>query len=353
MKTLKKDKKNGIYKLRIEVPGDLWYLADIIGKGDKVAAKTKRRVELNRDMKRAERDDKKTMTLGVKVEGVEFDENVDRLRVTGEIVSGPEDVPTGDHHTLNLKPGMVVTVKKEEWAPSDEAKLKDAEKIVKARIVMAAVEDGNAALGLLKNYGVKQIGEINYRLSGKDEAKVREAEEKAFFKELGEALKREAADRYIVAGPGFTKENFGKYVKENNPELFKKIVIESVSNGGAKGLEEIIQRGVLEKVVKETKIQQESNALKELFAEINKMDGLAAYGIKEVKNACDAGAVKVLLVSNELLRKEKVRGGTEIEEMLKAGEQTGAQIVLVSEKHDWGKQLKGIGGIAAVLRYRM
>ena len=69
MKIVKKILNVGKITLRVEVADDLFYLADIISKGDKVISMTKRRVEVHTkgDVKRAERVDKKPVKLGVHV----------------------------------------------------------------------------------------------------------------------------------------------------------------------------------------------------------------------------------------------------------------------------------------------
>ncbi|MFH1424429.1 MAG: mRNA surveillance protein pelota [archaeon] len=353
MKLIKRNLKEGKLVLRLEVADDLWYLDEILAKGDIVSSKTQRRIETSRDVKRAERADKETVTLGVEVDSVEFDENVDRLRVTGKIVSGPEDIPTGDFHTLNLHSGLTLTIQKEEWTPADLKKVEDATKVIKSKVMLVAVEDGTAAIGFLRNYGVRMGGQVSQGIAGKDEIKEREMETKQFFAKVKEALEQEKeVDRIVIAGPGFTKDELFKYLQETRSPIAKKVVVDSVSTGGEKGLQEIVNRGIIDKVVKETKIQKEVTAMNELMAEIHK-DGLATYGYAETKRACGLGAIKVLLVSNSTLKIEKIKGKKELDELIRAVDAIKGEILLVSAEHDLGKQLEGLGGVAAVLRYKI
>ena len=353
MKLVKRDLKNGRLVLRLEVADDLWYLDDLLHKGDVVISKTSRRLEAERGVKRAERSDKRTVTLGVEVETVEFDENVDRLRVTGKIVSGPEDIPAGDFHTLNLKPGMTVTVEKEEWGAADLKKVEDAKNVIKSRVMLVAIEDGSAAIGFLRNYGVRSVGSVSQGIAGKDEIKERAAETGQFFAKLKGALEQqEDVDKIVIAGPGFTKEDFYRYLQEKKSPIVSKVSVDSVSTGGEHGLQEIVRRGIIEKVVKETKIQKEVELMNELMDEVHK-DGLAAYGYAEVKKACDMGAIRTLLVSNSALKKEKLAGKKGLEDLVKAVDSMKGEICLVSSEHDLGKQLEGLGGVAAILRYKI
>src|SRR3989344_7649507 len=136
MKIIKKELNKNRIVFRLEVADDLYYLADILSKSDRVISRTKRRLEERKGVQRAERIEKETVTLEIQVETVEFDRTVDRLRVTGRICQGPETVATGDFHTLNLRPGMVLTVTKDIWTTADLIKVEDASKAIKAKILL-------------------------------------------------------------------------------------------------------------------------------------------------------------------------------------------------------------------------
>src|SRR3989344_2544995 len=210
MKILKKDFSHGKITFRIEVADDLYYLADIINNGDRVMSKTKRRLESRDDVNRPDRIEKETITLEIIAEAIEFDRTIDRLRATGRIYKGPDSVPTGDHHTINLKEGMTLTVGKDFWGTADLLKVEDASKTIKAKVLLLAIEDGVCSIGMLRDYGVKLIATISRTLSGKDEPEKKRSEEISFFEELIEVIESnaEALDRIVIAGPAFYKDNF-------------------------------------------------------------------------------------------------------------------------------------------------
>src|SRR5439155_1319760 len=79
---------------------DLWHLHNLVLPGDQVRASTYRREEVKTDKVRPERGEKVRVTLTIRVESVEFQAFSDRLRITGVIVEGPQDL--GRHHTLNV-----------------------------------------------------------------------------------------------------------------------------------------------------------------------------------------------------------------------------------------------------------
>ena len=355
MKIIKKDLQHGKMTFRIEVADDLYYLSDIINKGDRVLSKTKRRAEARDDVNRAERSEKETITLEIIAESVEFDRTVDRLRATGRIYSGPESVPTGDHHTINLKEGMTLTIGKDFWTTADLLKVEDAAKTIKAKVLLLAIEDGVCALGTLRDYGVKPIATISRTISGKNEPEKKRTEEISFFDEVMEVIESNAEnlDRIVIAGPAFYKDNFLKYFREKNEDLAAKSVIENVSTGGERGLQEIVKRGIIERIVKEWKVQQEVAKLTEFFEEFGKDSGMAVYGLKNVDYAKTMGSIKHLLISNSTLKKGKIEKNKALDELLSDIKGMKGDITIVSNEHDLGKQLEGLGGLAATLRFRI
>jgi protein pelota len=71
------------------------------------------------------------------------------------------------------------------------------------------------------------------------------------------------------------------------------------------------------------------------------------YGRAEVLDAVRAGAVETLLVLDVLVK------DNEVENLMRSAEQARGKVVVVSEHHEGGKKLEALGGLAALLRYRM
>ncbi len=76
-------------------------------------------------------------------------------------------------------------------------------------------------------------------------------------------------------------------------------------------------------------------------------NGNAAYGPDEVENAAMAGAVETLLVLDSVLREK------DLDSVIHAVEQQKGTVVVVSGEHDGGKQLAALGGVGAILRYKL
>ena len=113
MRVLNEDRSTGDVRLQVETDEDLWHLYNIVETGDLITASTTRREEKSADKIRAERAEKKRMTLGVRIEKIEFSEEDLRLKLLGTIEAGPQDI--GQHHTLIFEEGDSLTISKQRW----------------------------------------------------------------------------------------------------------------------------------------------------------------------------------------------------------------------------------------------
>ncbi|MEI6841715.1 MAG: mRNA surveillance protein Pelota, partial [Methanomicrobiales archaeon] len=75
--------------------------------------------------------------------------------------------------------------------------------------------------------------------------------------------------------------------------------------------------------------------------------GPVAYGRTEVKNAGECGAIEEILVVDTLIR------DPEIVMIMDQVERSDARVVVFSTGFEPGKRLDALGGVAALLRYRI
>ncbi len=351
MKIIKRDLKTGLLVAQAENLDDLWYLSQVIGEGDLIKARTSRLVKGKDDKLRADKGQKQAMTLSVKVEKVEFDQNANRLRILGIIEAGPEDlISLGSHHTLELDEHGRLDIFKGRWAPHELKYLKDAEKGAKrAQVMVCVVGDGEATVALVRDRGLHYI-DTKQNLGGKY-ADGREDRKSEFYSKLLKLLEdeaeREGVKTVILGGPGFEKRNFLDYARDNKSKLNFQTV--DTGNEGKPGVNEILKGGKLDKVLGDARIAREARFMDRLLEEISK-DKLAAYGPGEVRKAAEMGAVEVLLVLDKELRGDS-RPNTE--DLISKVKQTGAEFHVLNSNHEPGQKLEGLGGIAALLRYKI
>ncbi|KYK29812.1 MAG: hypothetical protein AYK23_04930 [Candidatus Proteinoplasmatales archaeon SG8-5] len=344
MRVINRDPRTGNIKLKVQTLDDLWHLYNVIEGGDLVFALTTRREETRADAIRAERGEKKRMWLGIRVEKTEFHEFSDWLRIHGVIEEGRQDI--GSYHTLNISLDDELSIQKI-WLPHQLDILVDAEKTTaRGLITLLSIDDDEAVVAQLREYGVKQTATIRSPRSGKL-YKTKDDREQGYFDEVITALKTEMGDGpLIVLGPGFAKERVVAYGRDKAADIFKDCHLEASGQSGMAGVTEVLKKGVGSKVLEDSRVAMETQLVEGLLAEISK-EGLYAYGETETRQAVEAGAVETLLVTSNRIRTKTY------EEILAAAQNQGSKVVIISEVHEAGKTLEALGGVGALLRYKM
>jgi len=341
MRVLHQDRKNNEIKLLMENLDDLWHMYNIVEKNDIVFALTHRKVEKKTDKIRPEKVERKKMRLGIRVTDVEFHEFSDRLRIHGVIENG---VDVGSYHTLNLTVGDNVSILKE-WKDYHLNRIKEAvEETKRPTLTFLSIDYDEATFALLRQYGVENIGAITSHISGK-QYKTDKNEKNNFYSKVLTTLEQIKKGPVIILGPGFAKEEFYSFVKEKKLELLKDSAVMGTGNAGMNGIHEVLKKGVT-KIVENTRVAVETKIVESLFEEIAK-NGNFAYGFDEVENALDAGAIETLLVTDKLVRTKKADG------LLEKAKKTKSKFMIISTFHEAGKKLEGLGGVGALLRYKI
>ncbi len=353
MKIFYTDRKTGMVKLKVENLDDLWYLSSVLAAGDLVKTKTDRRIKAKDDMAR-EKSSRVKVTMGIRLEKVEFSSISDTLRITGVIEEGPEDlIPMGSHHTFNVVEGTTIKIQKEGWSKLDLDRLRTAEKAsVRPKLLIAIIDEGDANFGLVRESKIEHYS-LSDIIGGKYETKGREKRKEEFYHHSSQFIldteKREKISTIIVAGAGFEPENFFRFMQEKHPELKDRLVLEHIGSHGANGIAEVMKRDAVNKISSDISSARDIRLLSKLLAEIGRETGLAVYGLDEVERAANIGAVDVLLICDNLFLEERGR----IEPMMKAVESTSGKFHLMNHEEEAGKQLHSLGGIGAVLRFKM
>jgi protein pelota len=347
MKVIFKDLKHGEIKLVPENLDDIWHLYNIIDENDLVRAVTFRTDEQKDDKIRSKKSEKKRMKLGIRVSEVKFHEFSDRLRIHGTIEEGPQDL--GSFHTLNITSDKMnsFSIVKEQWKDHQLQRIDEAVRLRNESIItFVSLDEDTATIAVLRHSGVQWIADIDSKRSGKMfESKDTQSD---YFGEVISVVRTNKAkdSTLVVVGSGFTKEHFVKYGREKDPALFEKCVVHGTGCAEMNGVQEAIKTGVIEQITKENRVAFETGLIEKLFEEIKK-DGLAAYGEKEVKNAIMNGAVERLLITDILVRQEKG------EILLKLAKQNNSEFTIINTMHESGKQIEGIGGVGALLRFKL
>ncbi len=319
-------------KLEVESDSDLWHLSHVVAPGDRLRM-TDRRTTI-------EGGEKAVVTIVLDVEKVDYQGN--RLRATGDIVEAPEDVERG-YHTFNLEPGVTFEIWKEEWQDYQVDRIDRATATADYRIVVCMIDSESATFAEITETGIEELNVLESGRSGKMYVTDAASEEEFYDQVLSVLRGHPDADRIIVAGPGFAKENLVDRI--DDPDLEAQVALEDASTTGMAGVQEVIKRGAVDRVLHRSRVADEVAAVEEFLERLNTDDSRATYGVEPVRDAVEMGAVETLLISEEKVR--------EHEELMERVEQMDGEVQIVHTDHDAGTKLAGLGGMAALLRYRI
>ncbi|MFH1229744.1 MAG: hypothetical protein V1678_04960, partial [Candidatus Aenigmatarchaeota archaeon] len=321
------DLKHGLAKLTPESLEDLEILKQVISPGSFVTSKSPRSVKIKREgeLVRA-KSGRKEVLMKILIEKADLSES---LRLNGKIVEAPDDVDRG-YHTIDIEPEKFLIVEKA-WKGWEVDRIKSAER--KTEPVLVLILDENEADFYMLKERYKFLLHIDSESSGKRyDARKAEDKQKEYFAKILDILRSKASiSKIIIAGPAFAKENIQKLIKEREKPLLSKIIIDATYQTGETGLQELLKKGLIEKLTKISRVTDETMAVESLMQAISG-SGKAVYGEK-VKEALDSGVVRMVLVSDAKIE--------ECEEALDKADKMNIEIMVISSQHEAGEKLLG------------
>jgi peptide chain release factor subunit 1 len=277
--------------------------------------------------------------------------------------------------------------------------LEPLKEMVKEREVygLIVLDAREANIGLLAGKSIVQLKHIESTVPSKTVKggmssgrydRLRENAVIEFLNKVGEVasnvlLQQENLKGVLVGGPGPVKERF---LKENylNYQIQNKVLgVKDTGYTGEYGLEELVKRS--KDLLEKSAVVRERELLEKFFSELRK-DGMVTYGLNEVREALDAGAVDTLLISEgfdwvhaklkcdcgfaaekdlpkKLIDKQvcskcgkmlNVEESTELfDTIVDDAQGRGTKIEIISTETAEGIQFKELGGIGAFLRYKI
>ncbi len=222
---------------------------------------------------------------------------------------------------------------------------------------LVAIDKSEATVGLLIGSTIKVVRSLNSTVPGKFKTggqsaqrfeRIREGAAIEFYKRVADVLIQEFTymkelKGIIVGGPGTTKQNFvdGNYINE---QIKAKILgIKDVTYTNAFGLKELSDAA--EDILAESEVGEERKIQGEFLRTLGTKPDFATYGVKGITEALNMGAVdKLVLIESMVTDKQ-------LEEFSELCDNSRSELHLVTDKTPEGVQLKGLGGMGAILRY--
>jgi peptide chain release factor subunit 1 len=222
---------------------------------------------------------------------------------------------------------------------------------------LVVMDRREATLGLLEGKQIKVLRKMTSGVPGKTEkggqsaarfSRLRDQAAKEFFRRIADAMKElyfnmPKLKGIIIGGPVPTKEDF---MKEGQlVTKLKELVIgvKDIGQTDEAGLTDLVEAS--KDLLAKQEIIYEKKLLEKFFELLGK-GKKAAYKKKDVEKALKFGAVETLILSKKL-------GKREAKELGKKAEDISAEVEIVSDETEEGKQFLNLGGIGAILRFEI
>jgi len=215
-----------------------------------------------------------------------------------------------------------------------------------------------ATIGLLEGKRVEVLQNMSSGIPSKVRAggqssqrfhRITEGLTKDFYKRVAEEMKTLFFEMprlkgILVGGPIPTKDEFldGDYL---TTQLREKVIGRvDMGDTSQSGLDELVERS--NEILAQQEITKEKELVNDFFRVLSEKKNLSALGLDAVNHALQYGAAEKILVSTETDKKI-------VKDLEKKAENTGATLEVVSTDTTEGEQFFNMGGIGAVLRFRV
>ena len=350
-----KDSENRIV-LTLEEPDDLFSLRRVIDVGDSIIADTTRVIKQDNEYSRPDRGERIKIRISLRIEKISFDDAIDRLKISGIIITSNNDnIPRGLHHSINVKINDTIILEKSNW---NENYMKILSKsALEFKYIFISMDSQETAIAKLTGTNLKITPNIHSGRSGKryvtDQRK--ESNNKIYFENIRTALDiylEEQGIKMVIFGPGETKRRFLNYLREKNESYQNKgiVIADGIETAGEDGIYVFLRSEAMKDLMSSSKIAMVSTILDRVMQQINNGEKKYAMGIKEIKYAHSLNAIDALVYSDKVFSEIKE---DEFIKLLNDMEYNNVKIFATDSTTDIGLRVSSLGGIIALLRYRI
>jgi protein pelota len=339
MKIFKFNDAENTLKLRPDSFDDLYLLERVLAKGDSVEAATFRRFRPSE----GDEGEQKEVVIKILLDEIELDKSAMRLRLTGKILSGrPEEfIRLGSYHTINVAQGDTIEIQKAEWKNYIIRRVKQAvQETHRPKLSVIALDDEKATLAYLRGYGIDIIAEIYSHLSKRMKESDFAKQKVLYFSDIAKYSKGMEGDILVIAGPGFEKDNFKRYLEQNGINLGKRIVYAAVSNAERSGVREAVQSEAVAKLMEQEHIKEEFNLLNVFLQGLN--INKSHYGIADVAHSLADYSAGIILVNDRVLNVK------DFQDVLDKADLQKVRIEIFNSDDEAGMQLANFKDIASI-----
>jgi len=218
------------------------------------------------------------------------------------------------------------------------------------------IERSEATIGILDGKHIKMLQHLTSGVPGKTRAggqsaqrfaRIRESMAKEFFKRVAEHMKDHFFENkklkgILIGGPIPTKEDFLEGGGLVTALKDKVIAVKDLGGTGMHGLQELVE--LSQDVLAEQEITKQKRILDEFFECLAKDPDKVSYGLLEVEDRLNKGAVEKLILSKTLDKKQ-------IKKLEKLAGETSTHVFMVTPETAQGIQFDNLGGAGGLLRF--
>ena len=221
---------------------------------------------------------------------------------------------------------------------------------------LVVMDRREATIGVLAGKNIRVLTKMTSGVPGKHRAGGQSAQRferliegmaVEFYRRVTEAMHQQFFSMpklkgILVGGPGPTKESMLAEGQLMTALRQKIIAVKDIGYTDEFGLRMLVEAS--QDVLAKEEITKEKEEMRKFFTYLATKPEKVSYGESETERALNLGAVEKLFISKKI-KKEKMH---ELEEKAVS---ISAEVVLISDETDEGKQFLNLGGIGAILRY--
>ncbi|MEP0825201.1 MAG: mRNA surveillance protein pelota [Nitrososphaera sp.] len=331
---------------------DLFTLRRIVEKDDSIIADTTRVIKQVKEYGRPDKGERVKVRVVLRVEKIELDAAVDRLRISGVITETDNELVTkGTHHSLSVQPGDSITIDKGRKWREIELRLLNRAGGSTGSFILVAIDTQEAAVARVSGTHVKVIPNIYSGQSGKRYQTKNNPNIEVYFTDIARTVSSIIGDndKVIIFGPGETRKRFfNALIARQEVPKDRVQVVDGVDVAGEDGIFVFLRSPAMKEAMSASKLASVSSILDRVMLMINRGEQKFAMGMDEVSQAGALKAVESVVFSDSIF---KTADEEQVVKVLNSIESYGAKTFAVDTSTDIGLRVSSLGGIVALLRY--
>ena len=332
------EKKDKIFKVKIESLDDLFVLKQVLSKEDIIYSKGQRKVKIDN------KQITKTFNFEIKVKKIELTDS--SLKVLGTILNENEFVAIGQHQSSYFEVFSIIEFKKENFLDFEKNLFEKSLSSKKNSNLLILFDKDDLICFEFFEFSYKFLFEENGLGSKKNHYEIDEYLEK--YKLVENYVSKDYSNVFLASSK-YNTQKFKKIILEKNKINIVELDYIQVSKEQIKNILKLISQNNL---IKENEITRQVKVVEEFLKQLNKEKNIC-YGEENVFNSLEDMRCKTLIFTTKFL--EKIREEDkyfEFENLIKSFEiQNDTSIHLINSVSQSGEIIDGFSGIVSILRY--